>query len=519
MRLSSHVLIYFSTIILSFELFKLFYGQPVSETVIKFLFFECSLVSLVRFARVYALICFTFEALESIAWYFTGCGFNAQVLIAIDLCTVLAHRIEIVYAVIALFIIVCFLALFPCFAMNNAMISGHYFWFFPFLSFALFFPLYQYLEANMDPFHRPLSLPPEVSKLYFQSLRGFFGNPIRAAIRNPDSPKNLIILEIRSMEQQVLGLYNSMFPESMPYMSQLSQSSAFASQIVSTPYTTSSISSLFASQCNLPLLINSSKLSNSGGFPLLEQHRCISDYLHAAGYNLHSYLTPDYIGQFKPFLRLHHYDVAEHTLKYDWDLFEYLTETLLTNLSAPTEQPFILHIANGDTTGCPRYYVDQRCQTRVPRYPLVLRSFDCLDQILERFIEVFKASSLSASTEIFIYGNHLITSGVHRQVQLFEPRYLTAMLPLRPRELLTKKMSIYDFAPTLLELVGIDYEPKFPFGTSFFALKSGLLPDPTHFQFIYNFFRTALAWNESTECYPGILPHDITDLFASVKIL
>jgi phosphoglycerol transferase MdoB-like AlkP superfamily enzyme len=164
------------------------------------------------------------------------------------------------------------------------------------------------------------------------------------------------------------------------------------------------------------------------------------------------------------------------------------------------QQPFVLHIATGDTHPFPDYYVDPRCAKRTKGYPRILRSFDCTDQVIERFINEFQMLPLANNTEVLIYGDHLIMNGARRGIQLYEPRYIYGGMPLRPRKLITKRISIYDVAPTIMELAGVEYEPKFPFGASIFSSKVGAVPTQSHLQFIYSNFVKIMNWNPKVVC-------------------
>jgi phosphoglycerol transferase MdoB-like AlkP superfamily enzyme len=327
-----------------------------------------------------------------------------------------------------------------------------------------------------------------------------------SATVRPSKKKNLIILEIESLENQVLGAFNSWFPLTMPYLSNLSKTSTFCDHVRSSPYTTWSVASLFATQCNLPLLMTPTAKYNKANFHLLPHHRCLGDFFATAGYRLHSYMANVFIGRFKLHQRLHRWralDAEDHQMKRDWDVFDFVAKEVLPNLTRPSEQPFVLHIANADNHAFPRYFVDSRCENRVRSYPLILRSFDCVDQILERFIEAFKRSPLAENTEMFLYGDHLLMSGIHRQIKLFEPRFVTAMFPLRPAQVIKKPLTIYDFAPTLMDVMEIDYEPKFPFGASIFSQKVGTAPGASHFQYIYRHFRDLMNWETQARCSVG----------------
>jgi phosphoglycerol transferase MdoB-like AlkP superfamily enzyme len=120
--------------------------------------------------------------------------------------------------------------------------------------------------------------------------------------------------------------------------------------------------------------------------------------------------------------------------------------------------------------------------------------------MLEHFLKRFLKSRLANNTDVFIYGDHLLMAGVQRHAKLLEPRYLTALIPFRPRQLITKQSSIYDFAPTLLDSIGVDFEPPFPFGASLFSDRVGIVPDPAHLQFIYDFFSESMQWNQTARC-------------------
>jgi hypothetical protein len=499
-------LFYFAAIIFVFEVLKMMNSQPLLETVIKYSFFFSGLFTFHGIIHFFGFICLAFELTETIAWFFTHAGLNAQVLLAIDAAFIFTHHIELVYALIAITGIVIFFSFFPFFSTNSHLIGDQYFWFFCLLSVLLAYPLFRLLEANMDPFQDDRKMSSVIQKHYFQHLDHFFNAPINVSFRNPNKKLNLIILELESLERQLLGRYNAIYPQVMPYLSNLSTRGTLPTQIVSSTYTTWSVASLFACQCNLPLLMTSTGAYNFARFHLIKEHKCLGDYLSRAGYKLHSYLTNYFLGKFKDHMNLHGFktlDVNDHKIKQDWDMFRFLSDSVLKNLSKKSEQPFVLHVANADTHPFPRYFVDPRCKKRLPRAPDLIRSFDCVDQILEDFLEKFRHSKLAKRTVVFMYGDHLLMSGTFRGVTLLEPRFMWAMLPFGPKQEITKKVSVYDFAPTLMDLLGIDYEPKFPFGTSMFAPKPGLVPDPTHFQFIYDHFSTSMKWNGSSQCVIG----------------
>jgi phosphoglycerol transferase MdoB-like AlkP superfamily enzyme len=505
-EVSRSQLVYFASAVFIFEIFKWFNGQSILEGLLKLGFFTSVFIACHFLMRLFGFVCLLFEASESAAWYFTQSGFNVQALMALDLTWTLRHHPELLWLLAGLVAFLGFLAFFPSFPNSHPIVFGHYFWFFPVIAILSAFNVGQYLKWHMDPFHSEGRLNRGIEKALVKPLETFFLEPQNASFRDPSTKKNLILIEIESLEQQLLGSHNHFFPESMPYISALSQNSTFADHVVSSPYTTWSVASMFACQCNLPLLMITRAAYNSANFHLLPQHRCLGDILHSLGYHLFSFMTNVFLGRFKAQLGKHHFrtfDVKEHGLTRDWDLMELIGDRWLANLSRRANQPFFLHIATADTHPFPHFIVDERCEDRVPNYPRILRSFDCVDQIIERFMVKLAKSPLAKNTEVFVYGDHLLMSGTYGAVRFFDPRYMVALFPTGPKKLVSKKSSIYDFAPTLLEVMGIEVYPPFPFGTSLFNEKVGMVPEPAHLQYIYDFFGNSMQWNQTAQCVVG----------------
>jgi phosphoglycerol transferase MdoB-like AlkP superfamily enzyme len=459
------------------------------------------LVACYDYIRWVALFLYILDATESVSWFFTHSGFNVQVLAAIEFEWMVVHHPEIAWLFLAGLLLVAFLAFFPWISKMYIFISGHFYWFSWGFVAVLSLPYYRVIQHNLDPFQQNDHLTSELQKRYMRRLQDYFAENISAVI--PDTPgrRNLIIMELESIEQQLLGPYNTIYPRSMPYLSQLASDHLFADNIITSTYTTWSVASMFAVQCNLPLLYTPTASYNAAKFHLIPSHRCCGDYLKKAGYRLESWLTNVFIGGFKPHLQLHSwltYDKADHNITRDWDMVDHLLDKVIPRLEKE-EKPWVLHWSNADTHPFPRYFIDPRCESRVKDYSFMLRSFDCLDQNVERWMKGLQKSSIWNTTEIFMYGDHLLMRGTS-DIPLFDPRSMVVIVPTRPRQRISKQVSIYDFGPTMLDLIGLNYRPKFPFGVSMFSKKIGLTPDPTHFKYIYDFFRSEMKWSDKAEC-------------------
>ena len=125
-----------------------------------------------------------------------------------------------------------------------------------------------------------------------------------------------------------------------------------------------------------------------------------------------------------------------------------------------------------------------------------------IDQILEIFFKKVEKEGLLKNTEVIIYGDHVLMGAFPRVANIVEPRHIVTMLPFhKERKLISKRTSIYDLAPTFMDLCGMsNYQPHFPFGASIFSQKIGMIPDNRHFRFIYDFYSGAMKWEKEVSC-------------------
>ncbi|OHT17581.1 hypothetical protein TRFO_00830 [Tritrichomonas foetus] len=479
-----------------FEIIKLSYGQPIIETAMKLFFFFTVLVTFYKVANPISVLIFTYEMFEGASWIFTHSGFNVQVLMAIDLNWCYEHHFSLIIGLLFLVAFVLTLSFSPCFNKKYRLISVHRYSITVITMLIFIYPFITTFYSYLFPFDEMDELPPAAKKLFFRNLESFFNEPIHI---ESDKTTNLIILEVESLEQQLLGRFNKFYPKSLPFLSNLSKRGVFVEKMESQRYTTWSVASLFTAQCNMPLLMTPTARYNSAKFHMLDQHRCVGDYLSKAGFNLVSYLCNIFIGHFKEHLQKHNWkvrDFNDHGYRLDWELFDYIGDNVIPNLTKKENQPFVLHIANADTHPFPRWIVDKRCESRVPDYPVMLQSFDCVDQILEKFLTKVEKSGILKNTEVVIYGDHILMGSLWKGAHILEPRYITLMLPYRNEQLITKVTSIYDLAPTFMDLVHAEYSPHFPFGMPLFSKHPGVVPSGAHLRFIYEYFSTAMKWNK-----------------------
>lgn len=511
-KIETSRVIYVLSIVAIFEIFKILNKEPILEAIFKIIFFFSLMITFYKVLNMIAFVIIAYEILESFSWLFTHSGFNVQVLLAIDLDWCYQHHFSLFLGFFMLVSINLLLSCYPCFNQKSHQITWHRYLIYVTLSLVYAYNFANTFYGYLYPFEQMETLPPQAKAMFFRSLQHFLNDPIEiksygnSSSKDPKNRKNLIILEIESLEQQLLGRFNKFFPYMMPYLSNLSNYGIYVERMETQPYTTWSVASLFAAQCNLPLLMTHKRAYNNANFHLLPEHRCLGNYLLPEGYHLESYLSNTFIANFKQHLQLHNWtvrDLKDHGFKKDYDLFKLVGEKVIPELAKKENQPFVLHIANADTHPFPMFIVDERCKKRVPKgASLMIKSFDCLDQILENFTTKVQKSGLFENTEIIIYGDHVLMGSFPRNANIMEPRHVVAMIPFhKQRKIITKRTSIYDLAPTFMDLCGMkDYKPHFPFGASIFSNKIGQFPDNRHFRFIYDFFSGQMKWDKEVSC-------------------
>jgi hypothetical protein len=222
-------------------------------------------------------------------------------------------------------------------------------------------------------------------------------------------------------------------------------------------------------------------LTLSGKNKLAKMH-CLGDFLDPLGYQVVTYRAGqnDY-GRLEPVL-------ANHGLRnitsfpHDKDLFEAFNNTELKALVG--KQPFVAYITTIDT----RPPIAATCLYRAELYKghKEYHAVDCIDQYLKGFFAKLAELNLTPhNTQIAIFGDGFRGDLNKNPVPLFkDPRGLFAMFPFAPKFYVPEWASLYDVAPTLLDLADIEFSPKFPFGGNIKTAPNGL-PGPNEYTQVY----------------------------------
>ena len=344
------------------------------------------------------------------------------------------------------------------------------------------------LHPKMEP---TCGTVPEIMKLH-----SYITTPLKAALRPGATVKNVIEIVCESFDQQLMGEFNEKgLTKALPFVTSLAKQGTLCTNTIMGPYTDWSIAGLFATHCGLPMMCmpggqNRAPILNSMG-----KLKCFGDILKQVGYNRWAIYTGDgAYGGFKALLMNHGFDPFKdriYGVHIDKDLLRQVRQDLPGLMRDYKEKgvPFALLLGLEDTH--PMFRIECKPRTSVSGTERIMESFDCMDQYMEELWSILKDNGVTRdNTVIVIHGDHnvilqfpnvLVGERMHRR--------LSVMFPFSPQRRINKTTTIYDIAPTVLEELGIDYEPHFPLGNPVTDPTPGKHPKESTMDFLWDYFR------------------------------
>lgn len=328
-------------------------------------------------------------------------------------------------------------------------------------------------------------------------IKTYFEKPLRASLRPGAKRKNLVLLLGESLEQQVLGEFNPRYPGMMPYLSELSRNSLFAPNWTMVPNTDWSIAGIFASQCGLPLMVPQFPYYQSNDRASVMFHnqssfKCVGDYLQRLGYK-GAYVYSG-LGYFSGIQRLfvQHglakgFDKASAGIGLDWKLMDRVRMLLPSLVSDGT--PFYLLIGYCDTHPP---FKEEQCKYRRGNWTdhKGLRVFDCLDQRIEETVKLLESYGINReNTVLVVQGDHTLRDGAQKwSVGGRFDRKMFMLFPWERKRRVDKGVFHFDMPHTILDLLGVDYDPPFPYGKSILEPGESELPAKEEYDYLLSFF-------------------------------
>ncbi|KAK8877854.1 hypothetical protein M9Y10_004617 [Tritrichomonas musculus] len=311
--------------------------------------------------------------------------------------------------------------------------------------------------------------------------------------------RNLIIIQMESLELQSLGAFNSRVRTMMPFLSNFSQRGTFMENVEPQPFTLWTAGSIFSTHCGLPHVISDQiwRAMSTKYISKWPKLPCLPHHFLNVGYNLYFSTAGDMslmgITDFFKQSGFETEDASVHHFIHDYDFYNYATQRLFKVKIDSTQnvdhlikrftvkEPFLYIFNNEDTH--PFFYVDKRCKPNKKAGNLE-NSVNCLDKLLKIFFEAFEKSDFFERTDVLMYGDHPAYGNQNKYYR--DPRKMLMFFPYLEKRRIKKKVTLYDVAPTILDMMGMEYFPPYPYGANMFDDEVvGNFPKNDEFNFIY----------------------------------
>ena len=476
----------------------------------------------------FLLVVMTVEFSETISFYLSGRSFDEGFFFHVNLTTVKQGFFSYPWMGIVFLTFCLLLLLVELFFDEEKNSSARY----PLIQLVVAFMLlafipnsFSYLVNGLEDFYfKSNKTTLKYEEIVNKSAKSGVSTDIKTkldwAVQAPSNKKNLLFIYLESIEQAYFN--ETLFPGLLPNLSHLKSKGVSFENLKQTRSTGWTTAGMFASQCGLPLSVD--HISRHEGNDIIYSSGknrlvCLGDILRKAGYYQVFMGGADlsFAGKGQHY-EDHGYDevkglnelkshIPESSKIFGWGIHDQDLLTLVhdefVKLSEQTKggKPFNLtaltldtHHPNGiSASSCPKYKLHDNT---------MLNAVHCSDFLIGNMIKSLEEKRLLENSLVFIMSDHLALRNV---AQPFYPkeRRLTAFAfgdDIKPETIATPGTH-YDVEPTLLDLLGVSTDIKFPMGESLLKRKK---PNPNRFaELNTNDGKDVIRWLLNDEVYKG----------------
>lgn len=328
--------------------------------------------------------------------------------------------------------------------------------------------------------------------------------------------KNLIFLQLESYPNEI-----AQDPKISPNLYNFSKRYEFIAPINCEPYTKWSLAGASITETGIPQIYPDPEWhsgANSNDYKYIQRIQGIPNILETINYKLNYISTGiNEVMGYENWILSHNYTKI-YQAKNDLYLFEYLTNQFLPKLDQEfheTKQKTLTLILNAETHS--PYKRPKWC--RIERdISDKMKCFACIDFALSKFINKFLTLKMYENTLLVVFPDHFPYFMDQRELFIL----FSGIEKINPNLRIKDEITYYDFAPTILDMIGIyQYEPEFPFGrvfyrntlnnhqkycTSDFCILKHPKPNVDDLAFLYKFIHFEHALN--------IRPYNVSNPFA-----
>ncbi|OHT15746.1 hypothetical protein TRFO_42329 [Tritrichomonas foetus] len=451
-------------VLLAVEFIKKKYGQSNSRT-----FAECAFIAFLTLlsddsliSNVLFLVTLTINCSETVSWIFQNTALSYQSLEAVNIEYIVHdHPIFIWY----FFLVLVF-----------AMISVYL----PIFKYKVDLPDFRSIVVCLLLTYTYIFFMYILHDFYGKSGITFFNHKSndliyhlkrmaneKAVVLEKSNTKNLILVQLESFGYDIIQSHIT------PYLKSLSEKYEFIGPIESMPYTTWSTGGTIVTQCGVPEVMSSIAWNVRGhqGLKYVLPLKCLPDYLRSMNYSL--LFVNDFNEKIMDFISFRDGKKYRKTqVKNDLEIANNVVEKFLPMIDLQTrinDTRTLLWVAN-EQTHAP-YRIPAWCKPS-DKLNAFQKCFNCGDQFIKKIVDKYLDLKMYEHSVLVIYPDHHPYGGAAgtnmKKIFMVFPG-----MEKSKNRVEEKLISYYDFAPTVMNLVGANkYSPGFPFGRNIFNRSS-----------------------------------------------
>lgn len=459
------------------ETLKILYGQSILLTIFNniFYFFYLLTTSIDTKIKIeetqnqfnskrnsFFLVILSINIIEFISWYINKAPFNTQALAALEIKNIIIQLSNFLPYFINILISCIIITFFPYYQFI-IQIPKIYIPF-KFVYYSLLFIFYLTILTDFHDINNKSLFDP-IDDVYFTIIKKILLDKydekptILSAI---NKTKSLILVQLESFPYEI-----ARDPFVCPNLSNFLQRYEVIAPIQSQPYTSWSLTGMSVTQTGIPQIFPNPQFftyAHSTDYEFIVGIKGIPNLLSSYNYTLqYAVVGKNKLMGFDPWVFAHNYKQI-YKARNDRDLFDFFTDKHLIEMDknireSSFEKKYLTFIVNINTHS--PYDKPRWCRLNFTGMKKYQKCFHCCDSAVGRFIDKFLELKMYEHTVLAVFPDHRPFQIDFNELFVLFP----GMEKVDSKYKINGEITYYDFAPTILDLIGFKkYQPENPFG-------------------------------------------------------